>query len=205
MEKRIFIAVVMAAAMALSSPAIANVYNFTPTDSDLADLPHATYLTWGVNLNLSPGETITGATLTYKNIYDWRVEPDDHLYTTLLDNPSSGVRFYVDNQGGGNNFAGQGTLVGNWNDPAGGAPNGTNLVYDFGQLGLIDALNQYASTAPGRGQANIGFGLDPDCHYYNSGVTFTVRTSPIVPAPEAILLGGFGVALVGLMRRKQIL
>lgn len=204
MEKRILIAVVMATAMVLSFPAIANVYTFVPPSADMYDLPHTLYFTWGINFTVAPGETITGATLTYKNIYDWRVEPDDHLYTTLLDNPLSGLHNYVDNQGGGNNFANQGPLVGSWNDPAGGAPTGTDLVYNF-NLDLLAALNQYAATAAGKGQANFGFGIDPDCHYYNDGIIFTITTSPIVPAPEAILLGGFGVTLVGLMRRKQIL
>lgn len=202
-SKILFVAVTVA--MALSTSAIANVYTFTPVDADLADLPHTQYFTWGINFTLSPGEVITGATLTYNNIYDWRAEPDDHLYTTLLDNPQSGVHSYTDNQGGGNNFAGQGTFMGNWNDPAGGRPTGFNLVYNFADLGLLDELNQYASTAAGTGQVNFGFGIDPDCHYYNNGIVFTITTSPIVPAPGAILLGGFGVALVGLMRRRQIL
>jgi len=51
--------------------------------------------------------------------------------------------------------------------------------------------------------ANFGFGLDPDCHYFNEGITFTIET--YIPAPGAILLGSIGLGLVGWLRRRQTL
>jgi len=48
---------------------------------------------------------------------------------------------------------------------------------------------------------NFGLGFDPDCHYYNSGVTLTIETSP-VPEPTSLLLLGFGLmGLAGVTRK----
>jgi hypothetical protein len=193
----------VALSMVLAGSSLASVTTFIPLDADLADLPHASWFTWGINYTPAAGETITGAVLTYHNIYDWRVE-EDRLATHLLDNPLCNVKSGSDIDGGGDYFVNQGILIGNWNDPNGGRPRNFDLVYDFGALGLLDELNAYAATAPGKYKANFGFGIDPDCHYYNSGVSFVITTtSNIVPAPGAVLLGGIGVTLVGWLRRKR--
>jgi hypothetical protein len=88
----------------------AQTFPFNPDPINLHNLPHAFYYTWGINFNLPQGEVITGATLTFKNIYDWTVE-EDALYIHLLDNPTSGVHAWKDYQGEGDNFNGQGVLI----------------------------------------------------------------------------------------------
>jgi hypothetical protein len=201
-EMRILLFMIVFGLSAATS-ANAGIVVFHPTPSNLWDLPHGECFTWGINFNLAPNEKITSAVLTFTNIWDWTVEKDDNLFIHLLDNPIAGVKTYSDNGGETDSFAGQGKLVTDWSDPAGGKPRNFNLVLDFGKLGLLNTLNAYAKTIPGSGKANFGFGMDPDCHYYNDGVTFTItteHTKPCVPEPATISILGIGGLL---LRRKR--
>ncbi len=168
---------------------------FKPNPADLNDLDHYYYNTWGFNFDVPEGQYIVGAELKIKNIYDWTKEANDILYINLLDNPALGVKSFYDNQVGGNAFAGQGPLVGTWTDPVGGYARGVDLSFDLAQLGLLDEFAAFA--ADGR----VGFGFDADCHYYNDGVSFHVKTAP-VPEPTTMALLAAGGAAAFLRRRR---
>lgn len=220
MSKNVKAGVGLAAVLLLASPLLADTYNFTPNDPDLADLPHQTFFVWGVNWSVPTGQQIQSATLTYRNIYDWAVEPD-RLYTHLLDSVPDpnrrlspnyqqvGVpgtdRSYerititgTDNQGGGDYFATnwQGEEVTllmpdgtpYWSDPLGGSARNFNLAYDLSSY--LDML----------ADGSFGIGIDPDCHYFNSGIVLTIETGPVttaaVPAPAAGALAAIGLALL---------
>ncbi|MFA7485174.1 MAG: PEP-CTERM sorting domain-containing protein [Phycisphaerae bacterium] len=198
--KRLALILVLVFAGLASISAADYIYVFKPVPNKLWELPHDYYFTWGINFNLAPDEIITGATLTYENIWNWRKEKNN-LYTTLLDNPRTGVVTYLDYQGGGNNFAGQGTFAGDWSDLYGGYPRNFDLVYDFEELGLLDVLNEYINTPPSSSRrANFGFGIDPDCHYYNDGIKFVITTT-VIPEPATIAILGLGV--IFLIRRRK--
>ena len=94
-------------------------------------------------------------------------------------------------------FAGQGTLIAEWhNDPAGVAVDLT-LTFD---AEMLAALNTYAA------DDIIGFGIDPDCHFYNDGIELSIETSAVhVPAPGAVFLGSIGAVLIGWLRRRKAL
>ncbi|MFA7485981.1 MAG: PEP-CTERM sorting domain-containing protein, partial [Phycisphaerae bacterium] len=67
---------------------------------------------------------------------------------------------------------------------------------DFAELGLLDVLTEYINTPPSSSRrANFGFGIDPDCHYYNDGIKFVITTT-VVPEPATIGLLGLGLLLI---------
>lgn len=84
-----------------------------------------------------------------------------------------------------------------WHDVTGGVKKTWNLTYQLDE-GSINSLFAYAL------DGSFGIGIDPDCHYFNDGVTFTVVTVPI-PEPEtyAMMLAGLGLLGVVARRRKQ--
>lgn len=180
--------------------AFANTYTFSPSPSDLYDLVHQEFYTWGIDWYVPSGETITSATLTYQQMWDHLWGEDDSLYTHLLDSayvaPGAGtytgtVTVGTDNEGGGDNFSTQGLLLGVWHDPYGDSNHKVNLTYS------IPAAN-FAWLSDG----NFGFGIDPDCHYYNDGIYFTIETSTI-PEPATLSLLGLGLlGLAGIKRKK---
>lgn len=179
----------------LSSLVLADaVFVYEPPVADMYDLDHYYAYRWGLDLGFSTSTTpIVEATLTFKHIYNWRVE-EDHLYVHLLDTAPIGIQTFWDGQGSGDYFNGQGVLLIDWDDPD--ENNRTkDLVITFTGAQLA-ALNSYG--ADGR----IGFGLDPDCHYYNRGIKFKVT---VVPAPGAVMLGSVGMLLVGWLRTRKSL
>jgi hypothetical protein len=195
MMKRLLLTMAVSAIL-LTAAGLAQsaVYQFTPADSDLADLAHANYYTWGVNWQCPKGESIVAASLTFKNIWDWQVETDDHLYVHLLNSATAGVRVGTDNEGGGDHFAGQGVLLTNWNDPQGGHARNFDLVVP------IDTTN-LSWLADG----NFGFGLDPDCHYYNCGVVAKIETAvpAVVPEPSSLAWLASGLPIIWTLRKRS--
>ena len=194
--KRFIILAFVLGVVGFATAAQAGVYFFTPVQTDLRDLDHRWNKSWGLDWSSHSGEVITGATLTFKNIYDWTVEPDI-LYITLLDNPALGITTLWDGEDGVNQFAGMGPMVGTWTDPAGGSPTGFDLVFNF-DASLLASLNTFA------GDGTFGLGIDPDCHYYNDGVELKITTETIpTPEPTTMALFGLGLAGLGMIRRKK--
>lgn len=165
-------------------------FTFKPNPKDLNDLPHEKWFKWGINWDLPSGQCIQEASISYYNIYDWTKENNDVLYTTLINTVRrTGLTGGIDYQGGGNYFAGKGVLIGQWSDPIGGKPRNVNLEYqiDSSYFGMLS-------------DGNFGFGIDPDCHYYNDKIEVRIVTtnklegnSPVPEGTTAVLsLLGFG-------------
>jgi hypothetical protein len=182
--------------------------NFTPSDSDLGDLDHTYAYKWGVNWTLPTGYEITGATLTISQIYDWRVEPNS-LFIHLLDDPavgSSGISRVSDNpydNSISDYFSGQGVLLTTFIDA-----DGPTTKNDLSISVDKNTLTSYLTDWNPSGTRDFGFGFDPDCHFYNSGVCFTINydKTPQRNVPDSAstaMLFGATVILVGALRRQK--
>lgn len=221
----------LAVAFAVLS-ANASTFSFKPNDGegdtdDMLDLDHYKYFTWGFkNFSVPAGETITNATLTIYNINNWTadengywkkvngvwvLQPENWLNIWLLDSVANTkastdgkLTAYNDTDGGPDYFAGWNssakTKIATYTDWNGGN-NGdvVNLTFSFSSLGLLDELQAYVNNGN-----NFALGLDPDCHYWNTGVKLVIETAPYsVPETSGTLgLAGLGLGLLAAIRSR---
>lgn len=196
-----------------NTPASMTTLTFQPTPSDMDDLDHHMVYTWRLdNINLQ-NQAITSATLTFTNIRNWDSNPNI-LHLHLLDTArNSGVRSFVDDPTGSvpvtdltddfvstryhsdpawlvaNSTAD--TLLGN---PSFTTTPGTyTLTFNGTQL---TALRNYLANGN-----NLAFGLDPDCHYFNDGISFTMNLTPV---PEVASFGPV-LGLIAVAASSEIL
>jgi len=159
------------------------------SSGDLCDLSHGSYYTWGIDWNILQGERIVGAWLFMDNIRNYNDGPND-LWVHLLEGATAGVTVGTDNGAGGDYFAGQGTLLEHWVDLS---DSPQDITYIFTNYDIID-LGLYAV------DGNFALGFDPDCHFYNDGITLTIKTTHL-PVPGAFWLLASG--LIGLVSIKS--
>lgn len=189
------------------------------------DLDHHDAYTWRISgLNVPAGQTITSASLTFYNMNNWD-NTANTLFVHLLDSSSTfasasglrsatvnGVTSYVDASGSPVNdisdyFAasnalvanGTGnTLLGTYSDTNGTSTIQSAVTFNFSAAQLA-ALSQYIANG-----GDIAFGFDPDCHYFNNGITFSYTTNPTAtPEPATMTLLGTGLAGLYYRRRRQ--
>jgi hypothetical protein len=155
-------------------------------------LEHKYYYTWGLDWSVPDGEKIVGASLFFNDIRNWNSGEND-LYVHLLDSAILGKRRYWDGQGQGDNFANMGILLNHWHNlPA--TPQDITYNLDSSEIGTLMAYVV---------DGNFGLGFDPDCHFYNNGISFTIETAA-TPIPAPILLLGTGlIGLVGFRRAPR--
>ena len=183
----------------------AGTINLIPSPADLQDLDHYYYYDWGISGYTIPlGEDIAAATLSINSINNWAVEPNI-LYIHLLDTPpTNGIKIgadtwrWSDNQNGGDAWAGNGALLTTYTDDDVYPNPPENWSYTFSRQQVI-TLNEFA------GDGVFGLGFDPDCHYYNSGITLTLTTEKApVTEPGSLLAFAAGLtSLVGMVVKRM--
>lgn len=204
-------------AVAGMASARATLVNFSPTPADLNDLDHHSVYTWRLdNINLNGG-TIQSASITFKNIRNWDANANV-LHMWLLDAAkSAGVASFIDDptksvpqtdltddflntrfHGASNWLVANGTAQTFLKDQSFGT-TATTFTLDFTPA-QIASLTDFLNNGN-----NMAFGIDPDCHFWNDGVVFSMNITP-VPELSALfpLLGLFAaVSCTHVLRRRR--
>jgi hypothetical protein len=223
--KGLFLSLAALVVLSVPSLALADTITLSPTPANLNDLDHHSAYTWRMdNINLT-GKTITGATLTFKNIRNWDSNTN-MLFVHLLDTAkNAGVASFIDDPTNStpvtditDDFANaryhnqSGWLVANGTADTFLAQHsfpttGSDWVINLADVGPnhVNMLNILAAyIANGN---NFAFGFDPDCHFFNDGIVFKLTTTnnppASVPEPTTMTLLGTGLASLYYRRRRQ--
>jgi len=242
----------IATVVLFASTALANAYTFTTTanapgngaalnnssyagGSQQVDLDHHRAYTWQLSgLVIPAGQTITSASITFKNIANWDTN-SNMLFVHLFDGASSfatasgtrsatssGMTSFQDNDPNqtpvtnilddflaaniGSNPLGVSTGVGqntlltsqSFNMVGQGGYVAQDFTYNF-TAAQLTALSAYILNG-----GTLAFGLDPDCHYWNNGISFTYNTNlTATPEPATMALLGTGLAGFGYYQRRR--
>lgn len=212
-QRKLHTLLVAAGSLVVAHQAVATTatttHTFQPAPrADLWDLDHYYAYKWGLDWLVPEGEQIVGASLSFNNIRNWDPNPND-LYVNLIDTTHVGVQTFYDNMGGGDMFASIGDLLVHYEDLP---MTAQDLTYEFTQ----DALDKLAFYAI---DGRFGIGFDPDCHYWNDGITLKIDTAALPPPPPpsvptdsqavpepaaaSLVLLGLAAAGYGTIRRRR--
>ncbi len=214
----LFAAVFAAALMGVSSAhAAVTTLSFQPSPTDMYDLDHHLLYTWKIdNISLS-NQAVTSATLSFTNISNWDSNPNV-LHLHLLDTAiNPGVASFVDDPTGSvpvTDLTDDFISTRYHSDPKWLVKAGTGDTFLANPTFTTTGVNYSINFTPSQLQIlsayiangnDIAFGLDPDCHFFNDGVKFTMTLTP-VPEMDALcpIIGLFAaIAFTHILRRRR--
>ena len=174
MKKEALPLAMLAAILAISAGQVsAETITYQPSPTDLWDLDHNYYYTWGIDTSDIAGMEIYEIELVIDNIDNWD-NNENVLFLHLLDDATVGTEREYDNELEFlDAFEGQGLLIDEYHD-TGGSGTPEDLTYSFLALGILPTAIEFAADGV------IALGADPDCHFYNCGVSLVV-TVDVLP------------------------
>lgn len=217
---KILLSCIFLLASALDSRA--TTYTYSPTPANLNNLDHHFVYAWRINNlpTLGNNVAIAGATLTFKHIANWD-NTANMLFVHLLDTSKyAGVSSFVDATGSPvpssqihDNFAAPYLNTTNSSSPyynpliVAGAGNTflfsrsftttpTDYTFTFTPAELVVLLS-YMNNGH-----DIAFGIDPDCHYFNDGITFGFWTRSVAEGGSSVILLALSMGAILAVRRK---
>jgi hypothetical protein len=199
----------------VTAAATSQALTYTPNPVDLNDLDHHMVYTWRIdNISLN-NVAISSASLTFTNIANWDSNANV-LHIHLLDTAKgSGVRSFTDdptNSSPVTDMTDDFVSTRYHNDPnwlvANGTldlllanpsftTTGTNYTINF-TASQIATLTQYINNGH-----DIAFGLDPDCHYFNDGLKFTINVTPVPEVGTILPIAVLLASVIGLEIRRR--
>jgi hypothetical protein len=202
-------------AIACSAGAAVTTMSWQPSPADLNDLDHHQIYTWRIdNITVNPA-MITSATISFNNIANWDTNANI-LHMHLLDSARyAGVASFVDdptNSAPVTDFTDDFISTRFHSNSHWLVANGTgdtflkdksfthtpvDYTYTF-TASQLAALQQYLTHG-----GDIALGFDPDCHYFNDGITFTLNFTPVPEVANMIPIGLLVATSIGLEIRRR--
>jgi hypothetical protein len=198
-----------------TAAAASQTLTYTPNPIDLNDLDHHMVYTWRIdNISLA-NVTISSASLTFTNIANWDSSANV-LHIHLLDTAKgAGVQSFVDDptnsspvtdmtddfvnpryHNQSNWLVANGTMDLLLANPT-FTTTGVNYTINFTPA-QIATLTQYINNGH-----DIAFGLDPDCHYFNDGLKFTINVTPVPEVGTILPIAVLLASVIGLEIRRR--
>jgi len=165
--------------------------NATKIASHSSDLDHYSYYVWSLK---DVSQPVSALNVVFHSISNWTREAN-WLSVCLFDLPNGAASWkeFTDNES---------TSKPNWTALYPTAVSLGTWSYVSTTEDVVFSITDQAALAYLSNGGNFGLGIDPDCHYYNSGITVeTVPTAP-VPEPMTLVLVGSGLIGAGIFRKK---
>jgi hypothetical protein len=177
----------------LANTSRATVLSYTPDPADLYDLDHHYSYSWRIdNINLPTNAVIDSATITFSNIANWDSTPN-MLFVYLLDTAThSGVNSVQDHPLDESPVGDITDHFANGFNVSAGLISSTTKMTKLFQQSFTTTPITYTFTFTGAELTtlmnyidnghDVALGFDPECHFFNDGITFTFDY--VTPVPE---------------------